>query len=159
MSASSFNQNNMKTLKNLLVVGFFCLAGTLFADEMMKPEIGGYCPVCYLAANKAVKGTEEFKVEHDGKAYYFVSQDAVDAFNKEPEKFLPAYNGYCAFGMALGKKFESDPTVFTVVDGVIYLNKDAEIGKKFNEDLKGNIVKADAEWKTMEMAMKEEMKK
>jgi YHS domain-containing protein len=152
----------MKTLQTLLIAAFALFSSPLFGDEMKKDvALGGYCPVCYVAAGKAVKGTSEFKVEHEDKTYYFVSQDAVDAFTKEPAKFLPAYDGYCAFGIAHGKKFESDPTVFKVIDGVIYLNKDKEIGAKFAEDTAGFITKADATWKKMmmEKAEKKEMMK
>ena len=147
---------NMKTLKKLLLASLVLISGTLFAaDEMDKVALDGYCPVCYVAAGKAVKGTAEFKLEHNGKTYWFVKQGAVDAFKKSPEKFLPAYDGYCAYGMSLGKKFESDPTVFSVIDGTIYLNKDASIGEKFSEDTASFIAKADAEWKKIQMAMKE----
>jgi len=108
----------MKTLRKLLVASLALISGTLFAaDEMAKPALDGYCPVCYVA-------------------------------------------GLCAYGMAFGKKFEADPTVFSVVDGKIYLNKDAAIGEKFSADKAAFIAKADAEWKKIEMAMKEEeMKK
>lgn len=147
----------MKTLKKLLVTSFILLTGSLFAKDKEVVALDGYCPVCYVAAGKAVKGTDEFKTTHEGKTYYFVKQGALDAFVAEPQKFLPAYDGYCAYGMSLGKKFESDPSVFTVIDGVIYLNKDAAISKIFNKDAKGAIVKADVEWKKMEMTKEKEM--
>ena len=147
----------MKTLKKLLVAGLALVSGTLFAAEKAPLALDGYCPVCYIAAGKAVKGTSEFKAEHAGHTYYFVKQGALDAFKKTPEKFLPAYGGLCAYGMSLGKKFESDPTVFKVIDEKIYLNKDASIGKLFAKDTASHITKADAEWKKIEMAMKKEM--
>lgn len=149
---------NMKTLKNILMVGLASLA-TVISAVAATPELGGYCPVCYIAAGKAVKGTEELSVTHEGKVYYFVSTDAVKAFEAEPEKFLPQYDGYCAYGMSLGKKFESDPTVFSVVDGKIYLNKDESIGKLFKVETEGHIVKADAEWKKIAMEKAEMMEK
>ena len=151
----------MRKLQNLLLASLFFFAGNLLADEkekMMEPALGGYCPVCYIAKNVAAKGTKEFKAEHNGKTYLFVSQDAVDAFNKSPEKFLPQYDGYCAYGMALDKKFASDPTAFSVIDGKLYLNKDASLSKKFKEDTKGFIAKADVNWKKA-MMKKEEMEK
>jgi len=144
----------MKKLKTLFAASLVLLTGTLFGMDKPELALDGYCPVCYVAAGKAVKGTEEFQLEHEGKIYYFVKQGAVDAFKAEPAKFLPAYGGYCAYGMSFGKKFESDPTVFKVIDGKIYLNKDADIAKEFAKDTKGAITKADAHWKKMEMEMK-----
>ena len=152
----------MTKLKNTLLASFFFFAGNLLADDtkkMMEPALGGYCPVCYVAKNVAAKGTDEFKAEHNGETYLFVSKDALDAFNATPEKFLPAYDGYCAYGMSLGKKFESDPTAFSVIDGKIYLNKDADIQKLFKKNTKGAIVKADRHWKALEMKEKAMMEK
>lgn len=149
----------MKILKQILMVGVASIATALFATAA-EPEIDGYCPVCYVAAGKAVKGTEELSVTHDDKLYYFVSEDAMKAFQADPEKFLPQYDGLCAYGMSKGKKFESDPTVFTVIDGKIYLNKNESIGKLFEKETADHIVKADKEWEAMTMAMeKEKMKK
>lgn len=137
-----------------MVAGLVLLTGNLFAEKA-EPALGGYCPVCYLAAGKAAKGTAEFTAQHEGETYYFVGQKAVDAFNENPEKFLPQYDGYCAYGMSLGKKFESDPTVFSVIDGKLYLNKSDKVAGLFAEGTASHISKADAQWKGFEMAMKE----
>ena len=131
-----------------IVVGALALLG--FASfSFAEAELDGYCPVCYVAAGKAVKGTEEFKADHDGKTYYFVKEEAKAAFEKEPEKFLPAYDGYCSYGISLGKKFKADPTQFTVVDGVIYLNSSEDIKKKFDDDKAGFIKAANEKWETV----------
>ena len=81
----------------------------------------GYCPVAYFAVNQAVKGSPEFASTHNGVTYYFVSEEARQAFDAEPEKFLPAYGGWCALGIALGDKFPVDPTRFKIVDGRLLL--------------------------------------
>ncbi|MGL4398389.1 MAG: YHS domain-containing (seleno)protein [Luteolibacter sp.] len=165
----------MKTLPSLMVVASMALAPfTAHAAEMMKDkkgkaemgaekmamdkmamvELGGYCPVCYIAAGKAVKGSAEFTAVHEEKTYHFVSKETMEMFQKNPSKYLPAYDGLCAYGMSLGKKFPSDPTVFKVVEGKVYLNKNAEVGKLFGEGTMAQIAKADAEWKKMGMEMK-----
>lgn len=109
-------------------------------------ELGGYCPVAYIKNEQAIKGSKEFASTVDGKTYWFVSADAKALFDKEPNKYLPQYDGYCAYGMTFGKKFPVDPTVSAVVDGKLYLNKNADVGKKFNQDQKGYIQQADAKW-------------
>ena len=40
---------------------------------------------------------------------------------------LPAYGGFCAYGVALGKKFDDDPRYWKIVDGKLYLNLDGDI--------------------------------
>ena len=130
---------------NTLKMGALALMG-LTSFAFGEVELDGYCPVCYVAAGKAVQGSKEFKVEHDGETYYFVNADAKSAFEKSPEKFIPAYDGWCAFGISKGKKLEADPTQFSVVDGTIYLSSSAEVKKMFDADAKKVIMEADKKW-------------
>ena len=81
----------------------------------------GYCPVAYFAVNKPVMGKPEFEVEYEGVRYHFVNAEAKAEFEKNPEQYLPAYGGWCAFGMAIGDKFPVDPTNFKIVDGELNL--------------------------------------
>ena len=50
-----------------------------------------------------------------------VSADAKKAFDRNPEKYIPAYGGWCAFGMSVSDKFPVDPTNFKIVDGRLML--------------------------------------
>ena len=109
-----------------------------------------YCPVAYFKADQPVKGSKEFAATHEGKTYYFVNAGAKDLFQKNPEQYLPQYDGYCAYGMTFGKKFPVDPTVYQVVDGKLYLNKNESVGKTFSKDAKGYIQKADQKWNAMQ---------
>ena len=110
------------------------------------PALGGYCPVCYFAANEAVKGSAEFRSECEGKSYYFNSEESRQTFQKDPEKYLPQYDGWCAYGVAVGRKIPVNPTVFSIVDDKLYLNKNRWVGKSFDKDVRGYITKADAKW-------------
>ena len=51
---------------------------------------------------------------HDGATYQFSSKSNKEIFEANPEKYVPAYNGYCAFGVSVGKKFIGDPEVWRV---------------------------------------------
>jgi len=44
-----------------------------------------------------------------------------------PEKYAPAFGGYCVFGVSVGKKFVGDPEVWRLVDGKLFLNLDVNI--------------------------------
>lgn len=150
MNGFSINQTDttMKLFKKLAAV-MAILFSTALILQAAEPELDGYCVVCYISAGKALKGTQEFSADHEGKTYYFVSQDALDGFKKSPDKFLPQYDGWCAYGMSFGKKVPVDPTVFSVVDGKLYLNKDKKIGKKFEKNEAKYISDADKEWAKM----------
>ncbi len=110
----------------------------------------GYCPVAYFAVNKPVRGVPEHASNHNGVTYYFVSADAKKAFDAEPEKYLPAYGGWCAFGMAIGDKFPVDPRNFKIVDGRLFVflkNANVDALELWNDGDEGDFTrKADAHW-------------
>ena len=48
-------------------------------------------------------GRAKFTVERDGVAYYFSSKETMKQFAADPERYMPQYGGFCAFGVAIGK--------------------------------------------------------
>ena len=110
----------------------------------------GYCPVAYFAANKPLMGKPEFASDYKEVTYYFVSAGAKALFDKEPQKYVPAYGGWCALGMAVGDKFPVDPTAFKIVDGKLHLflkNKNVDALALWNKgDSKEYVAKAAAHW-------------
>ena len=84
--------------------------------------IQGYDPVSYFLQGKAVKGSKDLAVYHQGVIYYFSSQANKDAFKKSPDQYEPQYGGWCAYAMgAKGEKVEVDPKTFKIVAGKLYL--------------------------------------
>lgn len=81
----------------------------------------GYSPVSYLDLGLAQRGLKEYKSEHDKVVYYFTSAEQKQKFDRNPEKYLPQYGGYCAFGVYAGAKFRPDPNKFIVKDGKYFL--------------------------------------
>lgn len=105
----------------------------------------GYDPVAYFTG-AATRGTAQFQAEHGGAVYHFSSAAHRDRFLADPARYVPQYGGFCAMGVALGKKLDVDPTQFHVVDGKLYLNLNAEVSAKWSEDVPGNLQKADGQW-------------
>lgn len=137
------------TLKKQFAAVFAVLvlaAASFAASDFDQPAIGGYDLVSYHQESGPVRGSGFHVAQHDGATFLFASEDNKKAFEKAPEKYLPAYNGYCAFGLSLGKKFHSDPLVYKIVDGKLYLNLNSDIQGKWGADEAGNIKKADANW-------------
>ncbi|MEM7233285.1 MAG: YHS domain-containing (seleno)protein [Planctomycetota bacterium] len=114
----------------------------------------GYCPVAYFAVNKPVRGKKEFAATHDDVTYYFVNQDAKNEFVKNPKKYIPAYGGWCAFGMAVEDKFPVDPTNFKIVDGRLMLflkNRNVDALELWNKDNETTLTqKADRHWRKVQ---------
>ncbi|MEO0478033.1 MAG: YHS domain-containing (seleno)protein [Planctomycetota bacterium] len=114
----------------------------------------GYCPVAYFAVNKPVRGKPEFASTHNGVTYHLVSADAKAAFDQDPEKYLPAYGGWCAFGMSVQDKFPVDPTNFQIVDGQLMLflkNESIDARDLWNQgDTRELQTKAAAHWRKVQ---------
>ena len=114
--------------------------------------VGGYDPVAYFVAGSAEIGSPDVTASHDGATYRFVNNTNRDRFVADPAKYLPAYGGYCAYGVANGYKVKVDPDAFTIVDGTLYLNYDKGVMKKWRADIPAYVAKADANWKSIENA-------
>lgn len=81
----------------------------------------GYDPVSYFD-NKPEEGKATFRLTHNGVMYQFSSQANLNKFKASPEKFEPAYGGWCAFAMGeSGEKVKVDPATFKILDGKLYL--------------------------------------
>ncbi len=134
--------------KLLLTVALFSLSA--LADGS-KVQLGGYCPVAYLGANKAIPGDLKVTSEVDGKVYAFVNDGARKAFDAEPKKFTQAiqYSAWCATGLAMGKKIASDPTQFSIVDGKVYLFSPKGAKEAFDKAPKDFVAKADVQAKKL----------
>ena len=107
--------------------------------------------MAYFAVNKPVMGKSEYVSTYNDVTYHFVSADAKRAFDANPQKYVPAYGGWCAFGMAVKDKFPVDPRNFKIVDGkllVFLKNKNVDALELWNEgEEQGNLKKAGAHWR------------
>jgi YHS domain-containing protein len=108
--------------------------------------IQGYDPVANFSENKAVPGDPEITASHDGATYQFASDENKAAFEANPGQYTPQYGGFCAYGAAQGYNAPVEPEQFTIADGKLYLNYNADVRKRWNEDRGGYISKADAYW-------------
>ncbi len=141
--------NISKVLLPAIVLLVSVVATPVFGQDVTHstPGISGYDPVAYFTDGKAMKGSGYHVTEYNGVTYTFASRDHKELFQGNPEKYVPAYGGYCAYGVAVGKKFVSDPEAWKVVNGTLYLNLDKGIQSKWLKDVPGYIKKSEANWK------------
>lgn len=119
----------MKNLIKTTILGLALVMSSLVsAQDKMANNIDnsnialqGYSPVSYLDLGLAQKGNKSFKSDYKKTVYYFTSAEQKATFDKNPEKYLPQYGGFCAFGCYAGAKFRVDPNKFLVKDGKYYL--------------------------------------
>lgn len=94
---------------------------TKYNVDDSKIALQGYSPVSYIELGIAQKGIKQHKSTYEDVNYYFTSAEQKKMFDNNPKKYLPAYGGYCAFGIAVGAKFRIDPNKFIVKNGKCYL--------------------------------------
>lgn len=136
-------KHTLLTLTALLGISF----GANAADYLHStPAVQGYDVVSYHTGKRPLRGNGNFVAEHAGATYQFSSKANQELFEANPKKYVPAYGGYCAFGVSVGKKFIGDPEVWRIVDGRLYLNLDAGIQDEWFKDVPGRIKTANATW-------------
>ncbi|MFL5167070.1 MAG: YHS domain-containing (seleno)protein [Microvirga sp.] len=138
-----------------LALAAFVLAPTLIEAASQSPvnvlaggrvAIHGYDPVAYFVEGGPRKGRSELAVERNGARWLFSSAANRAQFEADPERYLPAYGGYCAYGVAQGYLVKVDPEAWTIVDGRLYLNYDRSISETWRKDVPGYVHKADGNW-------------
>lgn len=107
--------------------------------------------------NAVAEGAAAHTVVVDGVAYYFASAESARTFQSAPEKYLPQFGGFCAFAVALGKKFDGDPRYVDIVDGKLYLFVNAEVFEKYKKDSKRIIARAQNKWPSIQSTAVEDL--
>lgn len=106
----------------------------------------GVDPVSYFTAGEPQDGDFTITAVHNGATYRFVSEENRDLFKENPDKYLPQYGGFCAFGTAMGVKVDGDPDLWKIHDGKLYLNLSKSIQERWNGDIPGFVATADGKW-------------
>src|SRR5262249_40770483 len=119
---------------------------TLLNLDKSGVAIQGYDPVAFFTEHHPVKGKPELTSMHDGATYHFASQTDKDLFDKEPATYEPVFGGCCAYGVSRDKLAPIDVDAFQIVDGKLLLQYSKSIRDNFNQDQKGNLVKATQNW-------------
>ena len=108
--------------------------------------IDGTDTVAYFTEGKAVKGSSDFETEWKGATWRFASAANREAFLADPEKYAPQYGGYCAWAVSQGQTAPIEPEQWSIVDGKLYLNYNADVQAKWKADVPGFIARADENW-------------
>ena len=127
----------------LLLAGFNSSASE---ESPVITAIKGYDTVAYFKDGEAMKGNESFTFQWHGMTWYFLSKSNRDLFAAGPAEYAPQYDGYCAWAMTETRKAQTDPEVWKIVNGKLYLNCSRSAYEKWSADIPGNIKKADANW-------------
>ncbi len=145
MITAQLNKNIFAAL--LMGIVLFPILGFAGNSATSTTGVNGCDLVSYYTGEKPLVGNGNHLAVYDGVTYLFVNEANKRKFKSNPQKYIPAYGGYCAFGVSVGKKFVGDPDVWKIVDGKLYLNLDTKIQGMWFQDIPGNNKKADMNWK------------
>lgn len=141
------------------------LAGQAFAGDQYVDETGfavsGYDVVAYFdlpqnpvgqSQPAAIPGKAAITAEYNGAVFAFSTEANRDKFLANPAKYVPQYDGHCAYGVSKGGKVPGNPTLWRIVDDKLYLNITKNVVGFWEEDIPGNINLAEGNWPGIEPA-------
>ena len=105
-----------------------------------------YDAVAFFTDNKPVKGMETFQYKYQDAIYYFASQEHLNLFKNDPEKYKPQFGGWCAYAVSLGRVAPINVNTFSIVDNRLVIQHNERAVKGWNKDVPGNLSKADKYW-------------
>lgn len=108
--------------------------------------LDGYDAVAFFTDNKPVKGDAQFQFTYDKAIYYFASQEHLDLFKADPEKYKPQFGGWCAYAVSLGRVAPIDVNTFSIVNNRLVIQHNQRAVNGWNKDVQGNLALADKYW-------------
>jgi YHS domain-containing protein len=132
---------------NIVVFLILSSFGTIIAMAT-EPQIAikKYDPVAYFTESKAMLGTDEHTFTYHDMVWYFSNQKNRDLFVADPQAYAPQYDGYCAWAMTESRLAHTDPEVWKIVDGKLYLNCSRAAYEKWARNIPAHIKMADRIW-------------
>lgn len=130
----------------IMLVGVASYAQNSEIFNNKKGAINGYDAVAYFKESKPIKGDSQFNYQWKDANWYFSSKENLETFKENPEKYVPQYGGYCAYGTSEGHKAPTQPDAWTIVDGKLYLNYNKAVEVLWNKNQSELIKKADTNW-------------
>ncbi len=132
----------------MLLSGIAHAAEPVSTGWLNNAAIGKHDTAAYHLNKAAEKGDKRFAHEWQGAKWYFATAEQRDLFAADPEKYSPAYNGFCSNALTLGEGLiGTDGSVWHIFGDQLHLFY-AERGRQrwLKEDYAALKAVADAAW-------------
>jgi enamine deaminase RidA (YjgF/YER057c/UK114 family) len=136
-----------------VVLALAALLSSAARGEDARLSISGYDPVAYFTDGKPVEGKPGLEYLWHRLRWRFASVSHRDMFAKDPDRYTPQYDGYCAMGIsndAGAHKDTVDPAAWAIVDGKLYFTHNQYWLQVWREKAAEHIRKADGDWQAVE---------
>ncbi|EBA10850.1 YHS domain-containing (seleno)protein [Roseobacter sp. CCS2] len=108
--------------------------------------VDGSDVVAYFTESKPVAGDAAITHEYLGVTWRFSSEENRDLFAADPAAYAPQYGGYCAYAVSQGYTASTVPEAWTIVEDKLYLNFSTSVRRRWERDIPGHIMAANANW-------------
>ena len=129
-----------------LLAGCGTVRSTIVDGDDRAVMLRGNDPVAYFTEKRPVKGDPAIKVERDGVTYRFASAGNRELFLKDPARYEPAYDGFCASGAPYALKANIGADVFMIYGDRLYLFGSERSRKNWAMDAAENVKSGDRYW-------------
>ncbi len=102
--------------------------------------------VAYFTERKHRQGDPTIKSVLDGVTLRFATAEHKALFDKDPQRYLPQYGGYCANGIVYGIPWGGNADAWRIIDGKLYTFGGPGSRDGFYLDLPRNIALGDKYW-------------
>jgi YHS domain-containing protein len=143
---------DMHRFLTLIIAALMTTATALAAEPSVYTGLlsntgaGGYDTVSYFEEGEPVKGSTEFTTQYRGATWRFANAENLARFKDNPERYAPAYGGYCAWAVSQGYLAKGDPKHWSIKQGKLYLNYNQSVQDTWQQSPGEFIQKADVNW-------------
>lgn len=115
------------------------------ADRLM---LEGHDPVAYFTENAAVPGNPAIQLGHKGVTWRFASAAHRDAFQRDPERYMPQFGGFCSNGINYAVPWGGGggPNTWRIYRGKLYVFGGQTSRDHFELDTERNLQLAHRLW-------------
>ena len=116
-------------------------------DTRGEIALAGYDPVAYHTTGAATLGLESVSCEWSGVTWQFASTGHRELFLTDPDRFAPQFGGHCAKAVTSGFTAETDPQVWHIADGKLYVFAASDVRDEWVAAIpQGSLSQAEANW-------------
>ncbi len=108
--------------------------------------------VSYYESDAPLKGSTKYAYQYEGLNLQFANQENLNKFKNDPDKYIPAYNGWCAIALTHGNWIRPDFNQYKVQDGqLLFFEVRAFFNGKtaWEKDPDINKLVADKKWQEL----------
>jgi hypothetical protein len=139
-----YDLSRRNTIRLVLLAAASPLVASMPSTALERAPLAlqGYDPVAYFTDRKAVRGMPDIEYEWDEYRYRFSRAEHRELFKADPVRYAPQFADFCAMSLTRGEIVMADPESWLISDGKLYVFGKAIGPDLFQQDLAGNIAKA-----------------